>query len=134
MSKKKIVSIILMIIWMVFIFVMSSFDSVESGSQSNFIVDIIVNIFNIDNVDLISLIVRKAAHFMEYLILGILVSNVFNIYGRKRYIGIIVCVLYAVSDEIHQLFVPGRSCQIFDMIIDSLGSSIGTLVLCLIKK
>lgn len=134
MNRKKKISIILMIIWMAFIFIMSSFDSAESGSQSNIIVNIIANIFKINNYEVISFIVRKIAHFMEYLILGILVTNVFNVHGKKQYISIIVCIIYAISDEIHQLFVPGRSCQIFDMFIDSLGSSTGTLIFCLIKK
>ncbi len=134
MKNKKIISILLVIIWMIFIFVMSSFDAVESSNQSNFIVDFIVNIFNINNVEIVSLIIRKLAHFTEYLILGILVSNMLRCFDKKIYLGIIICVLYAISDEVHQVFVPGRSCQVYDMLIDSFGSLSGILLVNMFIK
>lgn len=133
MNKNKI-NIILVIIWMILIFTMSSFDATESSNQSNFIVNIIVNIFNINNIELVSLIIRKLAHFTEYLILGILTYNLINSYNKKTYIAIIICIFYAISDEIHQYFVPGRSCQILDMTIDSLGSLTGIYILKIINK
>lgn len=131
---KKRINILLVIIWMILIFIMSSFNSTESSNQSNFIVDIIANIFNTTNINLLSLIIRKLAHFTEYFILGILVYNLIHSYDKKIYIGIIICVLYAISDEIHQLFVPGRSCQLLDILIDSMGSITGTYLLCFIKR
>lgn len=134
MKKKKIISIVLVIVWMIFIFTMSSFDANESSSQSNFIVDLIVNILNIDNVDVISYIVRKLAHFTEYLILGILVCNMLRCYDKKYYLAIIICVLYAISDEVHQAFVPGRSPQIYDMLIDSFGSICGIVLVNIFIK
>ena len=70
--KKRNINLILVIIWMLFIFIMSSMNSDESTLQSNFIVNIIANILNINNINLLSIIVRKLAHFTEYLILGIL--------------------------------------------------------------
>ena len=134
MKKKKIISIVLVVIWMILIFVMSSFGSTQSDSQSNFIVDILINIFNIDNVDVLSYIVRKLAHFTEYFILGILVCNMFRYYDKKYYFAIIVCILYAVSDEAHQAFVPGRSCQVYDMLIDSFGSLSGIGLISMFVK
>lgn len=131
---KKRINILLVIIWMILIFIMSSFNSTESSNQSNFIVDIIANIFNTTNINILSLIIRKLAHFTEYFILGILVYNLIHSYDKKIYIGIIICVLYAISDEIHQLFVPGRSCQLLDILIDSMGSIAGTYLLCFIKR
>lgn len=68
-GMKKYISVLLVIIWMFVIFMMSSFNGDVSSSQSNFIVDKLVNIFNIENTDIVSLIVRKLAHYMEYLIL-----------------------------------------------------------------
>lgn len=132
--KKKIINLLLVIIWMAVIFIMSSFDSTESSNQSNFIVDIISNILNINNIEIISFIIRKLAHFTEYLILGILISNLIHSYNKKTYISIIICILYAISDEIHQLFVTGRSCQILDIIIDSIGSILGIYLLIFIKN
>ena len=131
---KKHINILLVLIWMAVIFIMSSFNATESSNQSNIIVNIIVNIFNINNINLVSFIIRKLAHFTEYLILGILTYNLINNHNKKTYIAIIICVLYAISDEIHQMFVPGRSCQILDMTIDSIGSITGIYLLKLINK
>lgn len=127
MNKKN--SIFIVILWMIFIFVMSSFDSTSSSNQSGFIVDIICNIFNINNIDIISFIIRKLAHFTEYFILGLLVFNMIRSYDKKIWCAIIICILYAISDEVHQMFVPGRSCQFTDMMIDSLGSIVGIYLL-----
>ena len=131
---KKRINILLVILWMILIFIMSSFNSTESSNQSNFIVDIITNLFNITNINLLSLIIRKLAHFTEYFILGILIYNLIHSYNKKIYIAIIICVLYAISDEIHQLFVPGRSCQLLDILIDTMGSIVGIYLLYFIKK
>ncbi len=133
MIKNKI-SIILVILWMIFIFVMSSFDATSSSNQSNFIVDIITSIINIKDIGLLSLIIRKLAHFIEYFILGILVINFITRYDKKIIIAILLCIIYATSDEIHQIFVPGRSCQIIDIMIDSLGSIMGIYLYKLITK
>lgn len=130
---KKRINILLVITWMILIFIMSSFNSTESSNQSNFIVNIIANIFNINNISILSLIVRKLAHFTEYFILGLLVYNLIYSNQKKAYFAIIICVLYAISDEIHQLFVPGRSCQVLDVIIDSSGSLLGIILLYIYK-
>ena len=115
---------------------MSSFDSVESSNQSNFIVDIIANIFKIENIELLSFIIRKLAHYTEYFILGLLVINMFtkNNINNKYLISIILCIIYATSDEIHQLFIPGRACQLRDILIDSIGSITGIYLYKLINK
>lgn len=133
MTKNKI-SLLLVILWMIFIFVMSSFDASSSSNQSNFIVDIITSIINIKDTGLLSLIIRKLAHFTEYFILGILVINLITRYDKKLIIAILLCIIYATSDEIHQIFVPGRSCQITDIMIDSLGSIMGIYLYKLITK
>lgn len=133
MQKNKI-SLLLVILWMIFIFVMSSFDATSSSNQSNFIVDIITSIINIKDIGLLSLIIRKLAHFIEYFILGILVINFITRYDKKIIIAILLCIIYATSDEIHQIFVPGRSCQIIDIMIDSLGSIMGIYLYKLITK
>ena len=135
MIKNKI-SLLLVILWMILIFIMSSFDDNSSSNQSNFIVDIVVNILKIDNIELLSLIIRKLAHFTEYFILGILVINMFNRnnISIKYLISIILCIIYACTDEIHQFFVPGRSCQVTDVIIDSMGSIMGVYLYKLINK
>lgn len=125
MKNKR--STILMLLWMILIFTMSSFDATESANQSNFIVNIITNIFKIENIEVLSFIIRKLAHFTEYLILGFLTINMLNKndISKKYLISILICIIYATSDEIHQIFVPGRACQIRDILINSIGSITG---------
>lgn len=133
---KKQLSIILVLIWMIIIFIMSSFNAEDSANQSNFIVNIISNVLNINNIELLNLIIRKLAHYIEYLILGILVINMFikNNIPKSYLISIIFCVIYAISDEIHQFIIPGRACQIKDILIDSIGSITGIYLYKLISK
>lgn len=119
-------NIILVIIWMSIIFILSSYNGNDSSEQSGVIVNFLANILNINNIELLNLIIRKFAHFTEYSILGFLVMNLVKDYNKKYIIiSIITCIIYAVSDEVHQLFVPGRSCQLMDVLIDSFGSIIG---------
>lgn len=71
-------------------------------------------------------ILKKTAHFTEYLILFVLVYRSFKntiIPGKNKclYLSLILTVLYAISDEIHQTFVPGREGRPRDVFIDSLG-------------
>ena len=137
MAKKKelIISWMLLVIWMIFIFIMSSFNGNISSNQSGSIADLIYNLFNISDTEKVSLIVRKCAHVSEFFILGILVINLISKYNVKYsyLISFIVCVLYASSDEFHQLFVPGRSGQVTDIFIDMIGVVLGLSIYCLIK-
>lgn len=77
--------------------------------------------------------VRKAAHFSEYLILGTLLSLTLGSYGisygKRIFFSILAGVLYAAFDEFHQLFVPGRSGAVFDVLIDSTGVVFGSLIM-----
>lgn len=88
--------------------------------------------------DTINLIVRKSAHFTAYLILAVLYCNAVRpngIAGWKKYvITIAIYVLYAISDEIHQLFIAGRSGQPSDVILDSLGAVSGLGIFMLIER
>lgn len=82
--------------------------------------------------------VRKAAHMTEYGILSIL----FYIWlgkwqfrvRRRALLAIAFAALYAVSDEIHQLFVPGRAGMVRDVVIDSMGSVFGIFIFLGVKK
>lgn len=74
--------------------------------------------------------VRKTAHATEYAILGILAFQVFQ---KKRYRkSLLTAACYAATDEFHQLFVPGRSGQVTDVMIDTCGAAIGLLLVFLI--
>lgn len=125
-----------MLLWMLLIFLMSSFDATESANQSNFIVNIITNMFKIENIELLSFIIRKLAHFTEYLILGFLTINMLNKndIAKKYIIAIIICIIYASSDEIHQIFVAGRCFAIRDILIDSMGAISGIYLYKLLRR
>lgn len=79
-------------------------------------------------IDNYSFIIRKIAHFMLYLVLGLFVYNVFKNNKKRIIISLFICIFYACTDEFHQLFIVGRSCEIRDVIIDSIGSFIGILI------
>jgi VanZ family protein len=74
-------------------------------------------------------VVREYAHAAVYLVLGILVMNAFIMSGVRGYkafvFSLIFCILYAISDEVHQLFVPGRGTEVTDVLIDGIGALIG---------
>lgn len=131
---KKIINIILVIIWMIVIYSMSSANSTVSNEQSGYIVNFISKIFNISNLGLLNYIVRKIAHITEYTVLGFLVENTIKNSNRNSYISLIICLSYAITDELHQSLVPGRSPQISDIIIDSIGSSLGIIIYTIIFK
>lgn len=78
-------------------------------------------------------VIRKLAHFSIYMVVGILMMLLMSTYKIKQLdriaISLITGILYASSDEIHQLFIPGRSAMITDVMIDTLGVFVGiTLV------
>ena len=160
MSKTRI-HITVTILIMAFIFIQSALPGDLSGAESNVIVELITRIFNIDS-ETVSFIVRKIAHFTEYLILGgFLALDARDFAGRRRDVGqdpeqdpkqgprqwlagtgtvslwftaYLIGTLYAVTDEFHQSFVPGRSCELRDMMIDSAGVAAGAFILLLMKR
>lgn len=86
--------------------------------------------------DNVNHIIRKNAHFLIYLVLGLIVSIALKTIGIQGYrrvgFALLICVLYAVSDEFHQYFVEGRGPQVKDVLIDSAGVIIGIGLFCLI--
>jgi len=77
--------------------------------------------------------IRKAAHFSIYFLLGIFTIRAVALHTEqtKARIGaaLVICFLYACSDELHQHFVPGRGPSFRDVLIDTAGAltSIGIL-------
>jgi VanZ family protein len=71
--------------------------------------------------------IRKAAHFTEYAILALLAARAFRTSSRELlrqrwfWISLLFVVVYALSDEYHQSFVPSRTASIYDSMIDSAG-------------
>lgn len=135
MSKsKRIVSWIFLLGWMVLIFYMSNQPADISNSQSEFVI-MIFNYMGIELNDyfgeLASLVVRKGAHFTEYLILFFFSYNLSKIYFEKRnkLYSIMFVFLYAISDEFHQYFIPGREMKFLDVMIDTCGGIFGSILI-----
>lgn len=82
--------------------------------------------------------IRKCAHAFVYFTLGIcacLTAGTWD-WSEKGRAGRawLFCVCYAGTDELHQLFVPGRSCELRDVMIDSSGALAGVLLVFLIRR
>lgn len=124
---KKTVSCSLTAICMAVIFWLSSRTAAESAEQSGSVLSWIINIFG-DGI-FTDFLVRKSAHCLEYTGLCFLM-NFSLLYTRSKKspaLAVLFTSLYAVTDEIHQIFVDGRSCQISDWAIDTMGAVIGTI-------
>lgn len=78
--------------------------------------------------------VRKAAHYTEFSALGFLTNwaMLFSLGKRNMPLGIVTGSAYAATDEIHQIFVDGRSCQFTDWALDTAGIITGTLIFLII--
>ncbi|WP_416147517.1 VanZ family protein [Salipaludibacillus sp. HK11] len=144
MRVNKIISWASVVLWMSLIFYLSHQPATESSELSTGISEVIIKMVEsiAPNVDFhlqdLNHIVRKNAHFIAYFVLGVLTLNALRRSGirggRSVVIALIVCVLFAISDEVHQLFIPGRSGEVRDVLIDSVGSSTGIGVYLLISK
>lgn len=126
-NKRETIYWALLIIWSTGIFIMSNQPANISDYQSGGIIQMLANI----GIDMNSIfgkfanfVVRKCAHFLEYMVLALLSFNVLNLYFNMRKVATITIAfvfVYACSDEIHQLFVLGREGSIRDVVIDTLG-------------
>ena len=115
----------------------TSMNITENVSQHFFLDDI-----SRDTLEILEQIIRKLAHFIEFASLGFFVfafTDTFTIKRKKAIIiSLIFSAVYALSDEIHQYFVPERACRLTDVLLDSFGALCGILLfiaLCeLIKR
>ena len=130
---KKIVKLLLIVIWLLVIFLFSNQDGSTSTSLTNGILE--KYLFFVDS-DIFFMIIRKMAHITEYFILGILVLNFINEFkiDKKIVVSILICFILASFDEFHQLFIPDRTGCLLDVFIDMIGASLGILILSLIKN
>ena len=142
-NPRQVIFAILTILWMIVIFSFSAKPGNESEEQSIQAGMIVCHMFvpgfgdlseqqQIDMAQAIDHPVRKTAHAAEYAMLAGLVLGAVTvsiIRWKNVLIAISVSVLYAATDEFHQLFVPARSGQVKDVLIDGCGAVIGTLII-----
>ena len=125
---------LLLVLWMILIFMLSSEVSTISSARSSFIAGSISSYLPaFISVDSVVFFVRKSAHIFAYFVLGILTYNVSKDCKKITFksmfmFSYLFVLLYAISDEIHQLFVPGRSCELRDVLIDFTASVVGILI------
>lgn len=144
----KIIFEILVFMWMIIVFCFSNQPAETSTNTSGNTIKAIINIFpNIRDleeneqeeiVSSLQPIVRKLAHFSIYTLGGILIYNFINTYDienkRKMILSFIIGGIYAITDELHQLFIPGRSCELRDVCIDSSGVLLGICIVVIFSK
>ena len=138
MKVRKVIIFIswsLVLLWMGVIYGLSAQVATDSNALSHGVTEVVVETIekvvpsaSLD-VDTLNHMMRKNAHFLAYLLLGILVSQALawnGLHGSEnaRHT-IMICVLYAISDEVHQMLVPGRGPAVFDVMIDSAGVCVG---------
>ncbi len=132
------------ILIMCFIFYMSAQPDTESSMESSrtgvFIFTTVSNSLDLgwsaDKIQELSVKyehpIRKAAHMTEYCLLAISVAIPLYVYGLRGipliFVAGLFCIGYAASDEYHQTFVQGRSGNIKDVCIDSIGAIIGVFL------
>lgn len=141
--KSRIIMTLLVVFWAGVIFSLSAQNAQQSNQVSGQVVEMLLRVIvpgydgmtvhekeNILNT--VTLLIRKGAHFSEYLILGALLWGwcaAFDFRGRKLIFGPLAAgCFYAVTDELHQMFSDGRSPQIGDVGIDSAGVLFGVLL------
>lgn len=143
---KRVFFLLLVILMCSIIFLFSSQNGSESKSISRGFVYNILNIFpefsektSLEKVQIVEnfqFLVRKAAHFSVYTMLGLAAMCLLSTYQinmkKKIIISFLIGFIYAIIDEIHQLFSPGRTAMIFDVFVDSVGVIFGISIVCLI--
>lgn len=149
--KKNILRAILMLLLLSTFFIIfgfSSQDGEKSGNISKKITEeIITRIPQIQEKEQnereaitlrIEKVIRKIAHFSIYTAVGLLLMALISTFEMKEknriIISLIIGIIYASSDEIHQSFVPERSPMITDVMIDTMGVMLGILIIMLGKE
>ncbi len=123
------------------IFMLSSQEAVVSSKTSSGFITAVLHLVFGKNADAVFLqkttaalhtAVRKAAHFCIYAALGFFTAQLavqYNIKIKQAVLrAVLFCGAYAVTDELHQYFVPGRSCELRDVCIDTAGAFFGAAV------
>ena len=143
-NKKSILCFAAMLVVMVLIFNFSSEDGIVSTGTSTGVTKAASQVLFSDFEEMqpeqqnfivegLQHFIRKLAHFSIYMLLGVFSYATVLLSAEKLrhkwWLALIICVSYAAVDEIHQIFVPGRTAKITDVLIDAAGSIVGMLLL-----
>ena len=155
-NKKKIkyIKCIIAIICCIIIFSLSAVPATASTKQSKGLTYNVIKLLNgnkLTEKELVKLtkrvnpVIRKIAHFSIYMILAIftyMFIEELNIKSKSEKERLrknilytcIFCIIYAIFDEIHQIYVPGRTGKAIDVIIDTLGACMGITIILIRNK
>lgn len=126
---------IYLVAWMAVIFLASS--DTSSGHHSSAIVDAVIHFLRIEpspaQLEATNYLFRKAAHFTEYAILGLLWAWALPQASYRLFLAWSAATLYAGSDELHQMFVATRGPALLDVAIDSAGAATALLAIWLLQ-
>ncbi len=132
--KKAILGVLLLSVACL-IFMNSAKNAEVSSDMSGRVIDFL---FNNWGIELSQFEVRKTAHFCIYAVLSGLLYAVISCFIKSGKAAVtaslILAGLYAATDELHQYFVPGRSCELRDWCIDLCGAVLGITIAWMIKK
>ena len=145
--KQKLILLIVLIGIMGFIYYMSAQPVVRSGEMS-FRIDRLVCRLFVDGFENMTaeqqqvavydmdFRVRKSAHFLEYTMLGLILMLTGRTFltSHQKTAAMLTGAVYAALDEFHQYFVPGRACQVRDVLIDYSGIVTGILTALLLMR
>ena len=145
-----VIFLILVLFWMGVIFKFSSANGEKSTGTSRSSLEKIITLFNknIDKERLDEIVIkydvvlRKFTHFSGYLVGGVLLYFMYFYLNKLvnyklKYIkmySVVTGSIYAMTDELHQHFVPGRSGEIKDVLLDSSGVITGVFLVWLLFK
>ena len=126
----KIFSAVFMIAVMVTIFILSAQNSTDSAETSGALISWLDRLFELG---ISQDVIRTAAHFCEYAGLGFSVINFLFAFRNavSPILALIIALGYALTDEIHQIFVPGRAFQLIDLTVNFFGILLGISVFAL---
>jgi len=143
---KRVLFLILLAIAFYVIFNFSAQDGEISGSLSQKVTEFIVKVISkIKTMDMqtklhyiakLHPIIRKLAHFGIYTAVGFSIMGFMCTFDMRNIFKLLISfsvgVTYAVSDEIHQYYIPGRNASALDVCIDSLGVFTGIFILVIL--
>ena len=137
---RKIMKWLFLLFYLSLIFYMSHQEGSASSKNSDGIFYFFYQIFPIleTKKEIVTFLIRKSAHILEYVILGLCIWKVVEeyVFDRKKLVifSFLFCFFCASVDEIHQLFVEGRAGMVSDVLIDSAGAVLGLGILILIQS
>ena len=133
-----------------FIFYMSDQPATVSAGQSGGVINMLVNMPIIGSIvspiltsSIGEFVIRKSAHMFLYFVLALLTFKLIyrkdkdfdnKVIIKKILISLAMVFLYACTDEFHQLFIPGRSGEFRDIMVDTFGGAIGLCVMYIFTK